>query len=177
MSPAPAGYRLGVTCFSSRNVSRADVPAARSRIWDVLTSPLLLAQMTPLLDHIEVDGDHWCWKLSGVRALGVEVAPSFTEHMTFEPESRITFRHDPPGGAERAGADGVYLLEDNDDGSTHLCIDITLSVDLPLPRASRRAVQRVMSSMMHRTGDVFGNRLYRHLGVDPSEVRRTTTVG
>ena len=56
-------------------------------------------------DGITVDGDRWCWHLSGIRALGVEVAPSFTERMTFGAPSRIEFRHDPPPGAvERAGA-------------------------------------------------------------------------
>lgn len=165
-----------MTCFSSRNTSRADVPAPRSDIWDALTSPELLAQMTPLLDTISVDGDRWCWELSGIRALGVEIAPTFTERMEFEPESRIGFRHDPPPDGERAGADGVYELKVNDDGSTNLCIDITLSVDLPLPRASRRAVERVMRSTMTRTGDLFAERLYRHVGVDPADARQLTTV-
>ena len=157
--------------FSSRNVSRADVPAPRHAIWEVLTDPDVLAELTPLLEGITVNGDHWCWKLGGIKALGVEVAPSFTEHMTFDEPSRIVFRHDPPAGAtERAGAEGVYDLIERGPDATQLSIDITLHVELPLPALSRRAVERVMSSTMARTGDVFGQRLYRRLGIDPSTV-------
>lgn len=161
--------------FEARNISTATVPAPRADIWEVLRSPTLLAEMTPLLDEISVDGDLWCWRMSGISALGVEISPSFTEHMTFDPESTIRFEHRPPDGArERAGADGVYTLERIDDGHTHLEIDIELHVQLPLPRASRRAVERIMSKTMTRTGDVFGERLYRHLGVDPATASQTT---
>ena len=106
----------------------------------------------------------------------MEIAPSFTELMQFEPASRITFRHDPPEGDERAGAEGTYLLEATGPDSTELSIDITLRVDLPLPRASRRAVERVMRSTMTRTGDVFADRLYRRLGVDPADARQISAA-
>jgi len=164
-----------VNRFEARNISTATVPAPRTDIWDVLRSPTLLAEMTPLLDDIRVSGDVWCWRMSGISALGVDIAPSFTERMTFDPESTIRFAHQPPAGAqERAGADGVYTLEALDDATTHLEIDITLHVQLPLPRVSRRAVERIMSNTMTRTGDVFGERLYRHLGVDPAKTIQTT---
>jgi carbon monoxide dehydrogenase subunit G len=168
-----------VNRFEARNVSTGHVPVPRRRVWEILRSPDDLAEMTPLLDGISVDGDTWCWKLSGISALGVEVSPSFTERMTFHPESEIQFRHDPPAGArERAGARGVYTLEDTVDDmggdATQLCIDITLHVDLPLPRASRRAVERVMSSTMVRTGDVFARRLYEKLRVDPAHAHHET---
>jgi len=166
-----------VTRFSTRNASRADVPAARTDIWDILVDPDALADLTPLLDGISVDGDRWCWKLGGIRALGVEVAPSFTEQMTFDEPSCITFRHDPlTGAAERAGADGVYELTDLDPGWAHLSIDITLHVELPLPALSRRAVERVMASTMTRTGDVFAQRLYTRLGIDASSVKVGATA-
>lgn len=158
-----------MTCFQTRNVSEGDVPVPRSAVWEVLTDPGCLTEMTPLLDGITVDGDRWCWQLSGIRALGVEVAPSFTERMAFDEPSRITFRHAPPAGqTERAGADGVYELTEVGSDRTHLSIDITLHVDLPLPALSRRAVERVMAASMARTGDVFAERLYRRLGVDPA---------
>ena len=163
-----------MTCFEARNVSIADVPASRSAIWEVLRSPELLAQMTPLIDAITVDGDHWCWKLGGISALGVEVAPSFTERMTFTPETEIRFEHDPASDAERAGANGFYTLADNPDGSTHLEIDITLHVDLPLPKLSSRAVERVMRTSMEKTGDAFARRLYTHLGLDPKSAKQQT---
>ena len=98
----------------------------------------MLVDLTPLLTGIDTDGNRWVWKMMGISALGVEVAPCFTERMEFTPEQRIDFTHTPPdGGTERAGADGVYRLEDHDDG-TLLDIEITISVDLPLPRMSRR---------------------------------------
>lgn len=160
-----------MTCFQTRNVSSGDMPVARSAVWEVLTDPRCLTEMTPLLAGISVDGDRWCWQLSGIKALGVEVAPSFTEHMVFEEPARITFRHTPPAGqVERAGADGVYQLTEAGPDRTHLSIDITLHVDLPLPAMSRRAVERVMASSMARTGDVFAERLYRRLGVDPASI-------
>ncbi|MCO8126513.1 SRPBCC family protein [Acidimicrobiia bacterium EGI L10123] len=160
-----------MTCFSTRNVSDGDVPVPRSAVWEVLTDPQCLTEMTPLLDGITVDGDRWCWQLSGIRALGVEIAPSFTEHMAFDEPSRISFSHAPSAGqTERAGADGIYQLTEVGPDRTHLSIDITLHVDLPLPSLSRRAVERVMASSMARTGDVFAERLYRHLGVDPAAI-------
>ncbi len=163
--------------FSSRNVSRATVPAPRDAIWDVVTDPDLLAELTPLLDRIDVDGEHWTWQLGGIAALGVEVAPSFTERMTFEPRSCLRFTHDPPAGVrERAGAEGVYELRELDAGTTELGIDLTLTVELPLPQAMRGAVERVMATSMARTGDLFAQRLYAHLGVDPAAATTTTVA-
>jgi carbon monoxide dehydrogenase subunit G len=160
-----------MTRFSRRHVAEADVPAARQEIWAVLSDPDLLAGMTPLIDRITTHGDVWCWQLGGISALGVRAAPSFTERMAFTPGERIDFRHDPPpGGDERAGADGVYTLADLGDAGTRLSIDITIWVDLPLPRVSRRAVERVMAESMARTGDRFAQNLYAHLGIDDTRV-------
>ncbi len=154
-----------MTCFTATNHSREVVAADRSEIWRALTDPDVLVELTPLLTDIQTDGNRWVWKMMGISALGVEVAPCFTEHMEFTPEERIEFTHTPPGGGtERAGADGVYRLEDHADG-TLLDIEITISVDLPLPRVSRRAVERVMAQTMERTGNRFGRNLYAHLGV------------
>ena len=158
-----------MTCFETRNISTGDVPAPREAIWEILRSPETLAELTPLLDEITVDGDLWCWKMAGISALGVEVAPSFTERMIFDPMDSIRFSHEPPPGVSQlAGADGLYTLEPLDDHTTRLCIDIRLHVHLPLPKLSRRAVERVMWSTMGRTGDVFGKRLYQRLGIDPA---------
>lgn len=166
-----------MTCFRSRNQSQGDVPAPRQAVWEVLTDPQALTEMTPLLRGITVDGDRWCWQMAGIRALGVEVAPSFTERMRFDAPGRIEFRHEPPAGAvERAGADGVYELTELGPDRTHLSIDLTLSVELPLPKLSRRAVERVMTSTMARTGDVFAQRLAHRLGVDPAAVTQESVV-
>src|SRR3546814_18546897 len=89
------------------------MPVARSAVWEVLTDPRCLPEMTPLLAGISVVGDRWCWQLSGIKALGVEVAASFTEHMVFEQPARITFRHTPPDGqSERAGTAGGSPLSE-----------------------------------------------------------------
>ena len=166
-----------MNCFETRNISRGDVPAPRRAIWDVLTSPGTLAELTPLLDDIRVDGDRWCWQMSGISALGVEVAPSFTERMVFDPHDSIRFTHEPPPGAnERAGANGIYTLQELGEDQTRLEIDITLHVHLPLPRMSRRAVERVMWSTMNRTGDVFAKRLYERLGIDPSKATQQSVA-
>ncbi len=102
------------------------------------------------------------------------MAPAFTERMTLVEPERIEFEHDPPEGGERAGAHGVYALEELGPDRTRLEIDITIHVHLPLPRASRRAVQRIMRASMERTGDVFAERLYQRLGVDPAEATNVT---
>ncbi len=175
MTPLNPGYGRSVNRFEARNVSTAEVPAPIEDIWSVLRSPETLAALTPLLDSITVSGDRWCWKLGGFSALGVEIAPSFTERMEFVEHESIRFTHAPPADAEeRAGADGIYTLESVAPDRTKLEIDITLHVHLPLPRASRRAVERIMSSTMVRTGNVFAERLYKRLGVDPATATQTT---
>lgn len=175
MTRTDAGYGRSVNRFEARNVSTAEVPVAIEEIWAVLRSPETLAELTPLLDSIAVSGDHWCWQMGGFSALGVEIAPSFTERMDFIEHESIRFTHDPPAGSdERAGADGLYTLETLEPGRTRLEIDITLHVQLPLPRMSRGAVERIMSSTMVRTGNVFADRLYERLGVDPADASQST---
>lgn len=160
-------------------MSQADVPAPREKIWPVVTSPGCLAQLTPLIARITADGDLWCWQLKPVSALGVRVEPSFTESMSFDDGHRIAFEHQAPQGkAERAGARGTYLLADLPDGRTRLSVDITVQIELPLPAISRRAVERVMASMMARTGAKFADNLYARLGMAaPSASIRTPGEG
>ena len=155
-----------VNRFEATNRSSEVVPADRGDIWAALTDPELLTDLTPLLHRIDTHGDRWVWHMMGINALGVEIAPSFTETMQFDPRERIDFEHTPPpdGPPERAGADGVYRLADTD-GGTLLDIEITIHVQLPLPQVSRGAVQRVMEQSMARTGDRFGRNLLDHLGV------------
>lgn len=154
-----------MTRFEATNRSTAVVPADQQDIWEALTDPGTLTELTPLLRRIDTDGDTWVWHLYGISALGVEIAPSFTETMKFDPTDRIDFAHTPPPGQhERAGADGRYVLEDTE-GGTQLDIRLTIHVELPLPAVSRRAVQRVMEQSMRTTGERFGNNLLSHLGV------------
>ena len=105
----------------------------------------------------------WRWHLTKLTVLGIGIAPIFTEQMTFDEPSYIEYSHRPPGKTERAGADGWYKLEEVEEG-THLEIELTMHVDLPLSKLAAPAVNRVMSSMMQRTGDRFAANLLRHLG-------------
>lgn len=140
-----------MTTFSSRNQSTAVVPASREAIWAVLSDPETLAELTPLVKAITAAGDLWCWR------------------MTFTEGEWIRFEPDPPFGSDqRAGAEGTYELIDAPDGGTMLVIDITIRVELPLPRAARRAVEKVMAAIMARTGDRFARNLYKKLGLDPA---------
>ncbi|WP_375492109.1 SRPBCC family protein [uncultured Jatrophihabitans sp.] len=152
-----------MTCFESTVKSEADISASREQVWRALTDPQLLPRLTPLLSKIDVSGDQWRWHMARIAALGVSVIPVFTETMSFDDGKRIEYRHTPPNGKrERAGADGVYELSDVD-GGTHLLIELTLRVELPLPEKSKRAVQHIMKSTMNRTGDRFSENLLEHL--------------
>jgi carbon monoxide dehydrogenase subunit G len=152
-----------MTWFSSRNVSVADVDAKPADIWAIVSSPTHLARLTPMVTSIDASGDRWRWRMTKISALGVGIAPTFTEQMDFDEGKAIRFRHE--GDGERAGAEGTYELSDGPRGGTHLAVDITLKVDLPLPGVSRPAVERVMKTMMARTGARFAANLCRELGV------------
>lgn len=149
--------------FTASTRSDALVKADRMKIWDVLTDPELLPKLTPYLARIVAEGDHWRWEMVKLPVLNLTIAPSFTERMTFEEGKRIEFTHDPPAGAkERAAAEGWYELRETDEG-TELSIDLTLAVDLPLPRASAPAVNRVMQRVMDGMGDKFAANLLAHV--------------
>ncbi len=151
--------------FSATTDDQAVVPADRDAIWAALTDPEVLPELTPLLRHIETDGDLWRWELTKIPVLGVSISPDFTERMVFHPPQRIEYTHEPPPGRrERAAAEGWYQL-DEVDGGTHLHISLTLFVDLPLTRAARPAVRKVMETVMAHTGDRFSANLLDHLGV------------
>ena len=157
--------------FRSRNRSISVVPVPPEQIWDALTDPGLLAELTPLVDRVEAKGDRWAWTLAGISGLGIEVAPTFTERMTFVPISRIDYVHEPPPGrSERAGVDGTYMITKVDDGSSKLAIDLTLCVELPLPGFGRSLIEGIMARTMARTGDAFARNLYRHFDLDPDAV-------
>lgn len=152
--------------FSATTTSEAVVAADRPSIWGAITDPDVLPRLTPLLKHIDTDGDLWHWELSRVHVLGIVVNPTFTERMSFDEGRRIEYHHEPPNGVkEWAGAEGWYALSDAD-GGTHLAISLTLFVDLPLARFSAPAVETVMRSAMAVTGSRFAANLEHHLGVN-----------
>lgn len=138
-------------------------------VWRVLTDPVLLRRLTPLLHRIDADGELWRWHMVQLAVLGVGIKPVFTERMTFTEGKRIEFTHTPPAGVtEWAGAEGHYALADADpepDGSpaTHLEISLNLDVDLPLSRLAAPVVTRTMRATMDATGDRFGANLLRYL--------------
>lgn len=160
-----------MTLFSARNISTSIVPAPSGEIWRLITDPDTLAELTPLIRSIEASGSRWKWTLEGIDALGLNVDAVFTERMEFTEERRIVFTHDPPSETrESAGLEGVYDLTPVDNEATELTVDLTLSVDLPLPGLSRLAVEGLMQSMMRTTGKMFASNLYERLGLDPSTV-------
>ena len=149
--------------FSATSESSGVVAADRSTVWQVLTDPDTLAEITPLLQRIDADGDLWRWHFAQVPLLGLPVTPSFTERMRFQPQERIDYDHaPPPGRSERVGVDGWYTLRDVDQG-THLALALTIRVQLPLARVAAPAVTRVMESVMGRTGDGFASNFERKL--------------
>ena len=159
--------------FSAVNSSEAVVAAPRQEIWQVLTDPVVLPELTPLLRRIDVDPhdpELWTWHMTGLSVLGVGISPVFTERMRFTTDAdgggvRIDYTHEPPAGTtEFTAAEGVYELSDVPDG-TCLKIRLELEVDLPLPRLSAPAVTAVMLATIRRMGDRFSANLLRHLGV------------
>jgi hypothetical protein len=151
-----------VNRFSATTESSAVVAADRAAIWAVLTDPVLLPKLTPLLERIDAEGDLWRWHMKRIAALGVAIIPSFDVRMKFQDHSRIDYEPNEPDGV---GPEGWYVLGDTD-GGTELAISLTLHLDLPLPKASTRAVRKVMTTTMTRTGDRFSTNLSRHLGID-----------
>jgi carbon monoxide dehydrogenase subunit G len=151
-----------MTRFSARDRSTEVVEADQSALWKALTDPDLLPRLTPYLHSIEADGDCWRWNMARIPVLGLSVAPSFTERMTFDEPRRITFTHDPESGQEKAGVEGTYELEQVE-GGTRLSIDIDICVDLPLPGMARGAVERAMGGVIAAMGRRFAVNLLRHL--------------
>lgn len=150
--------------FSARTQARSVVLAPRQDIWEVLVDPVLMARFTPFVRSITVDDGHWLWEMSGLSVLGLKVAPSFTERMELREPERIEFRHDPPeGGVEKAGAEGWYALTPTEDG-TELATELEITLELPLPRSSGRAVRATMRKVIDTMGDRFSQNLLEHLG-------------
>ena len=155
-----------MTLFSAETRAEAVVTASRAEIWTALTDPALVAELTPFVRRITEDGDHWRWELSGLKVLGVGVEPAFTELMTYDEPERIEFRHDPPDGErERSGVEGWYELTEVDEG-TRLVTSLEITLDLPLPRASSRAVKAAMGKVVDQMGERFSKGLLAHLDAE-----------
>lgn len=153
-----------MTTFSASKHAVAVVEADQKEIWAALVDPSLMARLTKYVKRITADGNTWRWELSGLEVLGRSIAPAFTERMVFEEPDRIEFHHEPPGRREPAGVNGWYQLTALEDGSTRLETDMSICVELPLPRLSGKAVERVMRSVLDSMGDGFSRNLLEHLG-------------
>lgn len=137
----------------------------RDLVWDVLTDPATVARLTPMVRSITADGDLWHWQLVKIPVLGQSFELGFTEAMTHDPKSSITFRHAPPeAGREIAGTDGRYDLSDADDeGSTRLRIELSVTVDLPFPRLAKPAIQATMQGVLAAMGAGFSRSIEKEL--------------
>lgn len=149
--------------FRAHNKSEATLRSEPDRVWAVLTDPTVLPKLTPYLQRIDVDGDRWTWQLTHIPVLSATISPTFTEIMTFDEPTRITFAHDPSMTHERTGVEGNYVLRPEGSG-THVAIDLEIWSDLPLPRISRLAVQTVMHGVLAGMGKRFAHNMLRHLG-------------
>lgn len=152
-----------MTTFSAHVDSEGEVAADRERVWEILTDPQRLADLAPMIDSIRDNGDGtWTWYLAGFKALGKRLRPAFTECMELDRPEHIRYWHAPGDRKESAGAEGEYVLKENEAG-THLSISITVRVELPLPRVARSTVESVMRRQMLRMGDSFADNLEREL--------------
>jgi carbon monoxide dehydrogenase subunit G len=152
-----------MTRFSAQNQSAAILKSPREKIWDALTDPELLPELTPYLHNIEVDGDRWTWNVAKVPLLGKSIGTCFTEVMTFDEPRYIGFKHDPERTDEHSAVEGEYVL-DEVEGGTRVSIDLGVSVDLPFSRVTRPAVEGGMRAVMALMGRRFAHNLLRHLG-------------
>ena len=151
-----------MTAFTVRNRSSATVAADRATLWAALTDPELLPRLTPYLKSIDADGDRWTWHLTRIPVLSTAVSPSFTELMSFDEPTSIVFKHDTSRTDEQAGVDGEYHLAESPAG-TDLSIDLSITVELPLPRMARPAVQAAMKGVIAGMGKRFSTNLVRHV--------------
>ncbi len=152
-----------MTRFTASNTSAATLKSSRKDVWAALTDPQLLPKLTPYLQRIDVDGDRWTWNVTKVPLLGRSIGTTFTEVMTFEEPHRIVFTHDEERSDENSGVEGEYLLEEAGSGC-RVAIDLGVTVDLPFPRATRRAVEAGMRGVMAAMGRRFAHNLLKHLG-------------
>jgi carbon monoxide dehydrogenase subunit G len=152
-----------MTRFTASNQSEAALKSSRKDVWSALTDPKLLPRLTPYLNRIDVDGDRWTWHVAKVPILGKSLGTTFTEVMRFEEPHRIGFTHDESRTDENSAVEGEYLLEEEGSGC-RVSIDLGVTVDLPFPRATRRAVEATMRGVMAAMGRRFARNLLRHLG-------------
>lgn len=152
--------------FSQTVLSDDQIQIAPEALWEVLVDPDLLAELTPLVDRITQLEDRWTWRLVTVNALGMRAAPEFTTLIRLHDGTRIDFEPDP-SAEERASAEGFLTVGPDGDGGARIAIDVTATVELPLPTVMGRPVRRVMFQTMKAGGTRFARNLLAHLGNPP----------
>jgi carbon monoxide dehydrogenase subunit G len=153
-----------VATFTRTRRDTADVPHPVDAVWDLLVDPQAVARLTPLVASIDVDDQgRWVWCLQRVPVPGRRLDVTMTEEMTFTPQTRIEFTHDPLDDGVRAGADGFYGLEEVDAG-TRLTIELTITARVPLPGLARPAVEAAMHQVLNQMGNRFATNMLRELG-------------
>ena len=156
-----------MTTFTTSTHSSATVTAPPERVWDVITDPDRIAELTPFLSRVTARGGHWVWEMTKVPVLGKSFSFTFTERMTFDEPRRMEFSHDPAAGTgpESAGVEGWYDLSPAG-GGTRLETRMEISVDLPFPKIARSGVQTGMKGVVGAMGQRFAQNLLRELGAD-----------
>ncbi len=151
--------------FSRTRRDTAVVQHPVKAVWDLLVDPAAVARMTPLVASIDVDDEgRWVWCLQRVPLPGRRLDLVMTEEMTFTPTSRIEFTHPPLRQGLQAGATGHYALEPAGDDATRLSIELTITAQLPVPRAARRAVEPAMQQVLNQMGIRFAHHMEDELG-------------
>lgn len=159
-----------MTGFTATTRAEAIVLATRQEIWDVLRDADLVADLTPFVTRIEDRGEHWIWSMTRLPVPRTTLSPTFTERMEYVELERIEFKHDAPQGSdENACVDGWYELEEletqaGEGAATMLRTSLSITLDLPLPRALRLAVKASMKTVINQMGDRFSTNMLNHLG-------------
>ena len=149
-----------MTRFKTSRISEALVEGTVEQVWEMLTDPEVIARHTPFVRSISVQDDVWVWKLNGIPYPAGQLSPPMRQLMQFTPRTRIDFVPESP--YSEAGAAGRYDVEDR--GShTHLRIEVTVSVDLPLPTLVRGTVETAMAATLTLMGDRFDRGFEREL--------------
>ena len=156
--------------FTATTTAEAIVLATREQIWELLRDADEVARLTPFVTGIEDRGEHWIWSMTKLPVPKATLSPTFTERMEFVELERIEFKHDAPEGSdENACVDGWYELEEleplaGEPAATMLRTSLSITLDLPLPKALGPAVKGSMKTVINQMGDRFSAGMLETLG-------------
>ncbi|MFT5222092.1 MAG: hypothetical protein ACI867_000389 [Glaciecola sp.] len=149
-------YRHKSRALAVRESSRA-VPQIYAEMADVA----LLAALIPSVRRCFEVQDRWRWEMKTYRALGLSVTPEFDVDAVFSNEQGVRFR--PVGevteGARGEGEIGLTAGRIGADFLTEIRIEMTVTVDLQLPRMLGSAVGRIVTREVRQVIDDLADRL------------------